>query len=163
MLKRLSLIIFSLALIACQPVEKNSTLYALQVISGKSVSKAYELKFPKDHGIHADQGIEWWYLTANLQSDTGEKFGVQWTLFRTLMPSTIESTWWDNNLYFAHFAMQNKQNHVSFERFARVNQAMVSPLPFVASIDDWALRSVAKDFLPLSLKHHKTIMIFLSN
>ncbi|AAZ26648.1 lipocalin-like domain-containing protein [Colwellia psychrerythraea] len=142
---------FVFLLAACQPVEQKSTPSALQMASGKPVTRGTELVFPKDHGIHAEQGIEWWYLTANLQSDTGETFGVQWTLFRTLMPSNIESKWWDNNLYFAHFAMQHKQQHVAFERFSRSGQAMVTSSPFKATIDNWQLSSINEDFLPLKL------------
>ena len=138
-------------LAACVPAEQKPASSTLQMASGKPVTRGTELVFPKDHGIHADQGIEWWYLTANLQSETGETFGVQWTLFRTLMPSNIKSTWWDNNFYFAHFAMQQKQEHVAFERFARAGQAKVTSSPFTAAIDNWQLSSINETFLPLKL------------
>lgn len=150
-MNRLLLTGFVFLLAACQPVEQKSTSSALQMASGEPVTRGTPLVFPKDHGIHAEQGIEWWYLTANLQNDSGETFGVQWTLFRTLMPSNIESKWWDNNLYFAHFAMQHKQAHVAFERFARVGQAKVTRSPFNAAIDNWQLSSINEGFLPLKL------------
>ncbi|MEW6996112.1 lipocalin-like domain-containing protein [Colwelliaceae bacterium BS250] len=143
--------LFAFVLSACQPAEQKSTLPALQVAIGKPVKMGTALIFPKDHGIHSEQGIEWWYLTANLQSDTGETFGVQWTLFRTLMPSKVKSKWWDNNLYFAHFAMQHKQEHVAFERFSRAGQAKVTSSPFNAAIDNWQLSSINEEFLPLKL------------
>lgn len=142
---------FTFVLCACQPAEQKTTPSTLQVAIGKPVTKGEALVFPKDHGIHSEQGIEWWYLTANLQSDTGETFGVQWTLFRTLMPSKVESKWWDNNLYFAHFAMQHKQEHVAFERFSRASQARVTISPFNARIDNWQLSSINNEFLPLNL------------
>jgi len=142
---------FTFVLTACQPVEQKQLSSPLQIAKGTPVTKGATLTFPKDHGIHAEQGIEWWYLTANLQDDTGETFGVQWTLFRTLIPSNIESKWWDNNLYFAHFAMQYKQTHVAFERFARAGQAKVTSFPFTAAIDNWQLNSINEDFLPLNL------------
>lgn len=63
----------------------------------------------------------------------------------------IESKWWDNNLYFAHFAMQHDQDHVAFERFARASQAKVTSSPFNATIDNWQLSSIKDDFLPLTL------------
>ena len=151
MLKSLLLPLFIFVLCACQPSEQKKMQFALQMASGKPVERDTELIFPRDHGIHWEQGIEWWYLTANLQSDTGETFGVQWTLFRTLMPSNVESKWWDNNLYFAHFAMQNKQEHVAFERFSRASQAKVTSSPFNAAIDNWQLSSVNEEFLPLNL------------
>lgn len=142
---------FIFLLAACQPVKQKSIPSALQMASGKPVTKGTKLVFPKDHGIHAEQGIEWWYVTANLQSDTGKTFGVQWTLFRTLMPSEVESKWWDNNLYFAHFAMQHKQEHIAFERFSRTGQTKVTSSPFNATIDNWQLSSINEDFLPLKL------------
>jgi len=156
MLKSLALawfvIVFcAFGLTACQPVKQKPIPSVLKMAVGKPVTKGSALVFPKDHGIHAKQGIEWWYLTANLQSDTGETFGVQWTLFRTSMPSDVESQWWDNNLYFAHFALQHKQEHVAFERFSRASQATVTSSPFSATIDNWQLSSINDKFLPLNL------------
>ena len=136
---------------ACVPAEPQSSQAALQIANGKAVEKGTKLFFPKDHGVHNEQGIEWWYVTATLRSDTGKTFGVQWTLFRTLLPSKIESVWWDNNLYFAHFALQHEQEHVAFERFSRANQAKVTSEPFTAMLDDWQLSSTTTDFLPLNL------------
>jgi predicted secreted hydrolase len=163
LLSRLIFVFFACVLVACQPTEQESTPSALQMAIGKPVTRGTPLVFPKDHGIHAEQGIEWWYLTANLQSDSGETFGVQWTLFRTLMPSNVESKWWDNNLYFAHFAMQHKQEHVAFERFSRAGQAKVTSSPFNASIDNWQLSSINNAFLPLTLKAaHKNHQIDLT-
>ena len=37
---------------------------------------------PSDHGAHPDTRTEWWYLTANLRSGDGRRFGVQLTFFR---------------------------------------------------------------------------------
>jgi predicted secreted hydrolase len=152
MLKRL-LVPASIALLfACKPPESPSAQSALQMTSGTAVKKGVGLQFPADHGAHPEQGIEWWYVTAHLESATGERFGVQWTLFRTLMPGKLESIWWDNNLYFAHFALQQEQQHVAFERFARAGQAAITSFPFSAVIDHWQLHSVDGAFLPLNLK-----------
>ena len=171
----ITLVIVALVLSACQPVDENTEHSALQSVSGKPVLKGQSLTFPKDHGVHPEQGIDWWYITANLTSESGETFGVQWTLFRQLMPSDIKSTWWDNNIYFAHFALQHQQKHVAFERFARAEQAKITSSPFVAKIDHWQLasqnnsmvqagtsmlqerrsalqKSKTKAFLPLSLR-----------
>ncbi|WP_299494694.1 lipocalin-like domain-containing protein [uncultured Shewanella sp.] len=145
----LSFLVFLLS--ACQPETQKPTSSAFQIESGIAVKKGARLVFPKDHGIHAEQGIEWWYVTANVESDTGETFGVQWTLFRTLMPSHLHSRWWDNNLYFAHFAMQHQQAHVAFERFGRAGQAEIIVSPFKAEINDWQLASMTAPFLPLTL------------
>ena len=39
-------------------------------------------EFPEDHGSHPAFRIEWWYVTANLTGDDGQRYGIQWTLFR---------------------------------------------------------------------------------
>ena len=39
-------------------------------------------EFPRDHGPHPDFRHEWWYVTGNLDSDTGERFGFEVTVFR---------------------------------------------------------------------------------
>lgn len=45
--------------------------------------------FPADHGPHPDFRTEWWYVTANLETPGGRRFGVQFTLFRSaLAPPT---------------------------------------------------------------------------
>ncbi|HEY2399252.1 MAG TPA: lipocalin-like domain-containing protein, partial [Steroidobacteraceae bacterium] len=39
-------------------------------------------EFPRDHGPHPDFHHEWWYVTGNLDSGTGERFGFELTIFR---------------------------------------------------------------------------------
>jgi predicted secreted hydrolase len=39
-------------------------------------------EFPRDHGPHPQFRHEWWYVTGNLDSDTGERFGFELTFFR---------------------------------------------------------------------------------
>lgn len=120
---------------------------AQQVVPGVT------LEFPKDHGPHLQQSIEWWYLTANLTSNSGKRFGLQWTLFRThAKQAHIQSPWWDDQLYFAHFALEDDNGHIAFERFARAGQAQVTAFPFLAQIDHWSLKSPQQDFLPLQLQ-----------
>ena len=36
------------------------------------------LQFPADHGAHPRYRIEWWYVTANLVTETGVDLGIQW-------------------------------------------------------------------------------------
>ncbi|MBQ4837239.1 MULTISPECIES: lipocalin-like domain-containing protein [Pseudoalteromonas] len=127
-------------------------LFSLQ--SGEEVEPGTTLAFPKDHGIHPKQGIEWWYVTANLESTTGEKLGVQWTLFRVSMPevsSETSSPWWDGQFYFAHFAVQTDTQHMAFEKSGRVSDVTINAFPFEARLKNWSLESVDESFLPLSL------------
>src|ERR1700761_4697139 len=47
-------------------------------------------EFPRDHGPHPDFHHEWWYVTGNLDSDTGERFGFELTIFRVgLAPAAV--------------------------------------------------------------------------
>lgn len=138
----------------------------IQYVSGEPVQRGKPLQFPADHGMHPQQSIEWWYLTGNLRADTGERFGVQWTLFRARLPQTsqaesaLDNPWWQGQLYFAHFALQSHSEHHAFERFARAGQVQIQASPFLARIDDWRLASVhrkksgAPAFLPLRLQAH---------
>lgn len=126
--------------------------YSQILQANQPVVRGTPLVFPRDHGPHPQQSIEWWYLTANLKSASGKHFGVQWTLFRTRMDqSKLKSSWWNNQLYFSHFAIEDDQSHMAFERFARTGQAEITHSPFMARIDHWSLKSQSEDFLPLKL------------
>ena len=46
---------------------------------------SYQITFPKDHGPHKNFRIEWWYLTANLKSNSIDNLGIQWTLFKSAL------------------------------------------------------------------------------
>ena len=99
-MKKYAFLLFSaFVLLGCEPASKPENSQALQTVSGEPVDKNRGLTFPQDHGPHLEQGIEWWYVTANLTAETGETFGAQWTLFRTQVPLPFESKWWDNQLY----------------------------------------------------------------
>jgi predicted secreted hydrolase len=138
----------------CQPAqEKPAIKQQSQFSLGVEVSPNKPLVFPQDHGVHLDQSIEWWYVTANLEADDGSEFGVQWTLFRTSVaePPENSSPWWDGQLYFAHFAIQNNDAHYAFEKFGRSGQIEIKAAPFVARIDDWQLKGNSDKTLPLQL------------
>lgn len=109
-----------------------------QVTPGKA------LEFPADFGAHPGYRIEWWYLTANLEDETGASFGVQWTLFRQAMqPGPERAGWASQQVWMAHAALTSKDRHLFAETFARggVGQAGVVAAPFHAWIDAWSLRS----------------------
>ncbi|WP_253446755.1 lipocalin-like domain-containing protein [Halomonas sp. Y3] len=108
------------------------------------------LRFPEDHGAHPDYRIEWWYLTANLEDESGEPLGLQWTLFRqALMPPAqrpAPGPWVADQLWMAHLAVSRGEQHAVAERFARSHsadpaggQAGAVAHPFRAWLDDWEL------------------------
>jgi predicted secreted hydrolase len=49
-----------------------------------------ELTFPRDHGPHARFRTEWWYVTSNLTTAAGRRFGVQLVFFRQAMAPEVE-------------------------------------------------------------------------
>ncbi|TDO15307.1 lipocalin-like domain-containing protein [Halomonas ventosae] len=117
------------------------------------------LRFPEDHGPHPHYRLEWWYLTANLEDESGEPLGVQWTLFRQaqLPPAARPETpspWAVDQLWMAHMAVSQGATHRVAERFARSgsresdperDQAGVTAAPFRAWLDDWRMTSRVSD------------------
>ncbi len=88
------------------------------------------LEFPRDRGPHPDFRQEWWYLTGNLDSAAGERFGFELTIFRfALVPTPAaaavaararartadasvrspagaeRSAWRTRQIYLGHFAI----------------------------------------------------------
>lgn len=118
-----------------------------QVVPGRVFS------FPADHGAHDGFRIEWWYLTADLKSSDGQRFGVQWTLFRSALRAERDRPGWQApNVWLGHAAATSASVHHAAERYARggVGQAGVTVQPFTAWIDDWRLSSLSPTADPLA-------------
>lgn len=103
--------------------------------------RGYVFDFPADHGAHPAYRIEWWYLTANLQSADGTDYGLQWTLFRSAMAPEERIGWDSPQLWLGHAAVTTPDAHFVAERRARggIGQAGVIADPFEAWIDDWQM------------------------
>ncbi|MGB0905413.1 MAG: lipocalin-like domain-containing protein, partial [Mangrovicoccus sp.] len=101
--------------------------------------------FPQDHGPHPDFRIEWWYITANMQTAEGREFGCQWTLFRSALLPEYRPGWASPQIWFAHAALTSADFHRVAERRARggIGQAGAVSAPFSAWIDDWSMQSTA--------------------
>ena len=109
--------------------------------------------FPRDHGAHPDFRIEWWYVTANLTTESGMPLGVQWTLFRSALAPHEASGWQSPQIWLGHAGLTTRDGHLSSERIARggIGQAGVTTAPFSAWIDHWHMRSKRNDINALSL------------
>jgi predicted secreted hydrolase len=147
---------------------------------GQVADPNYVITFPKDHYSHDSFDIEWWYLTANLQDDEGNDYGLQWTLFRfrnqnaklnksqqtklkdniddgslTLenRPKALGSDWSNEHIYMAHASVHSASKHWFSEKFARgnVGNAGVEQTPFKLFIDDWQWQSPTAGLLPSNL------------
>lgn len=82
------------------------------------------LRFPRDEGPHPDFRQEWWYLTGNLDSADGERFGFELTIFRFALapaspdlptvsssPGADGSRWHTRQIYLGHFAVSDVAKH----------------------------------------------------
>ncbi len=128
----------------------NTTIFVLIIINPiiagsestyfKKADRDYLLKFPHDHGAHKNFKLEWWYLTANLSSETLGELGIQWTLFKNeFVPYNKEKSWNLNSFWMGHSAITTQKHHFFEERFAREGMGLagVSLSPFKAWIDNW--------------------------
>ncbi|WP_254868708.1 lipocalin-like domain-containing protein [Phaeobacter sp. HF9A] len=99
------------------------------------------LQFPADHGAHPRYRIEWWYVTANLVTETGADLGIQWTLFRSALAPGDQPGWQSPQIWMGHAAVTTASDHHFAERLGRggIGQAGVTTAPFSAWIDDWEM------------------------
>jgi predicted secreted hydrolase len=107
--------------------------------------------FPKDHGPHPGFRNEWWYVTGNLDSEAGGRFGFELTIFRFALTPAVpaaESNWRSNQVYIAHFAVTDadRERFYATERYSRgaLGLAGASADPFRVWIDDWEISAVEK-------------------
>ena len=102
--------------------------------------------FPADHGPHPGYRNEWWYLTGNLDSDAGRRFGYELTFFRFALAPAIPasgSAWRTNQVYIAHLAVTDADDERFFvaQRYSRgaLGLAGAEAEPFRVWIDDWRI------------------------
>jgi predicted secreted hydrolase len=110
--------------------------------------------FPRDYGPHPDYQTEWWYYTGNLETETGERFGYQLTIFRrALLPAgdraQRDSDWAADQVYMAHFALSDipaREHHV-YERFSRgaAGLAGAQVEPYRVWLENWGVQQVSDD------------------
>ncbi|MBB5210486.1 lipocalin-like domain-containing protein [Microbulbifer hydrolyticus] len=153
--KKLRLLLAALLfLVACSddPDGKTSIAALTDPPEGfRQATPGMTINLPEDMGPHPAFRLEWWYLTANLKSADGQRFGVQWTLFRNgIRPGPFAGDgrgWQRNELWLAHAALSRPDEHRFADRAARggTGQAGVTAQPFSVWIDHWKLQSQTKD------------------
>jgi predicted secreted hydrolase len=121
------------------------------------------LTFPADHGAHPEFRTEWWYVTGNLATAAGRRFGVQLVFFRqALAPLANEppraASLAAREVILAHAAVSDidggRFHHA--ERLGRAAGAagVRGPgrgAPFAVFCGDWSATADGADFLPLRL------------
>ncbi|AXS84046.1 lipocalin-like domain-containing protein [Marinobacter sp. Arc7-DN-1] len=112
------------------------------------------LSFPADFGAHPQYRVEWWYLTANLETAGGDPLGLQWTQFRqAIKPRPVDaepppaSEWPLEAAWMAHGAVSFKGRHHFAEKLARgdVGHAGATAEPLAVWLDDWQLSGPSGD------------------
>ncbi|MDX1501053.1 MAG: lipocalin-like domain-containing protein [Thermoanaerobaculia bacterium] len=105
-----------------------------------------EFVFPGDHGPHPGFRTEWWYVTGNLRSPGGRRFGYQVTFFRNELtpdPPRRASAWAAAATWMAHFAVVDGRTgrFHPFERFARgaLGLAGAAGPPREVWLEEWRL------------------------
>ncbi len=115
----------------------------------KEAVEPLEFSAQVDHGPHFDFQTEWWYYTGNLESEAGNRYGYQLTLFRRgLSPGLAQrrSNFGSNQIYFAHLALTDASlgEHRAFERFSRGVEGLAgaSADPYQVYLEDWSVAAL---------------------
>ena len=105
------------------------TLGGADTVGYARATAVRSLDFPGDHGAHPDFRNEWWYLTGNLETAGGRRFGYQVTFFRTALapaaPAPVHaadsSRWRTRQAWMAHLTVADvgAERFHAFERFER--------------------------------------------
>lgn len=102
--------------------------------------------FPADHGPHPEFRNEWWYVTGNLESDSGRRFGYELTIFRfSLQPEPVAaaSAWRTEQIFIGHLAVSDPDGNrfLTDERYARgaLDLAGAEASPFRVWLGDWQM------------------------
>ncbi|MDD1780628.1 carotenoid 1,2-hydratase [Enterovibrio sp. ZSDZ35] len=130
-----------------------------------NVEPGYAITFPKDYGVHEEFRQEWWYVTANLSDKDGNKYGIQWTVFRSAVSPEKGEQWDNQQIYMAHAVLTTSEQMYSSERFSRggIGQAGVSSQPFSVWLDDWEWTSASKEVFPSILVAGENTFSFYLN
>lgn len=146
----LSLLLLQLALLGCKPVPPSAGFAGLGATADEfaQVVPGNVIEYPAALDQHPEYRIEWWYVTANLQTEFGEQLGIQWTLFRYAdAPAPQREGWASQQRWLGHVGLTRANQHFYADTYARggINQAGVSPEPFNASIDNWSFVATDTD------------------
>jgi len=118
------------------------------------------ITYPEALAMNPDYRIEWWYVTANLETTSGEPFGIQWTLFRqAASPSPQREGLASQQLWLGHVGLTRADQHFSADRYGRggIGQAGVEMQPFSAWIDHWSIEAVDENANEFILKASETL------
>jgi predicted secreted hydrolase len=112
--------------------------------------------YPEDHGPHPGYRNEWWYLTGNVATAEGRRFGYQVTFFTTaIRPEDSagcvnDNAWCTDHVWMGHAAVSDigNETHLAAELFSRQAPGLAGARldPFRVWIQDWQLFAVGNGF-----------------
>ena len=165
MVVRLGLVCLLLLLAACDkksdPVgmDLNAALGGIPAAGFARALERRPFEFPKDHAAHPEFRNEWWYVTGNLQTETGRHFGYQVTFFRIALspkPPESSSNWATNQVWMAHIALTDVagNNHLHDQRLARGAAGLAGQQlqPFKVWLEDWQILGQDKGEFPWTVE-----------
>ena len=115
----------------------------------KRAIEPWDWDFPRDHGAHPDFQTEWWYYTGNLATDTGRRFGFQFTVFRRAIApqaSASLSEFRTDQVYMAHFTISDIQGERFYhdQRFSRGGAGLAGATTeprYRVWLEDWGVNA----------------------
>ncbi|MBW3696774.1 carotenoid 1,2-hydratase [Vibrio sp. T187] len=112
------------------------------------------ISLPNDFQFHPDFQHEWWHYFASVESESGEKYFIQWSFFRIATDERETTGWQSPQLYIANVVITSKSRVWKEQRLARggIGQAGMSNRPFRIWIDNWNWRSLSSTPFPGQLK-----------
>lgn len=144
-----SLFFLTVAIANAQNTVSSGRLDILRDVAEDGFLRAINVKpfsFPADHGPHPGYKHEWWYLTGNLENETGRKFGYELTFFRLALKPETEtnqsSSQWNTPVAFAaHFAVTDveEEEFKFFHRYSRGDGRLAGADTSKVWLDDWRL------------------------
>ncbi|RXJ74254.1 carotenoid 1,2-hydratase [Veronia nyctiphanis] len=152
----LSVILLILLIRSFEPPKTNQIASLLSSSSAEgfsAVTPGYVMTFPDDFGAHPSFRHEWWYVTANLKDESGNRYGIQWTLFRYASSPDTGERWNSNQVYMAHSVLTTEKEVYAFERYGRggIGQAGTQAKPFAIWLDDWRMQSESEQPFPAAV------------
>jgi len=112
------------------------------------VLPGHGLDYPRDHGAHPSTRIEWWYLTGQVRSESGRRFGFQLTVFRRGMepgaPPDGASPLRARQVLAGHLALTDVENGRTLfaERLRRASSplARLGTDDLDVALEGWSMR-----------------------
>ncbi len=105
---------------------------------------------PQDFKLHPEYQHEWWHYFANVVSEEGVEYGVQWSFFRVASDERETRGWQSPQIYIAHIVITSNDKIWKQQRIARggIGQAGMMQKPFKIWLDNWHWQSLGRTPFP---------------